>query len=153
MALAFTAPSLAGAQMSSGAAPSSLDRATNRYFDAVSHGDVPALTGMISKDFHVIQPDGTRLTLEPFAQQISSFALRAMEPMGNSQKVTSTSVTPRGATESVDAQHWFSGVSSNDPRQGPGRELDFEKHQLTWTQSVSGAWLLEEDRVMSVTRT
>jgi hypothetical protein len=153
MALALAAPSLAGAQTSSDGAPNSLLSATNRYFDAISHADVPALTSLTSKNFHLIQQDGTRLTLVPFLQQVSSFGLTAMEPMGNSQKITSTSVTPQGATESVDTQLWFSGVSNMNPRRGPGRELDFAKHQLTWTQSAGGAWLLEEDHVTSFIRT
>jgi hypothetical protein len=153
MALALAAPSLAGAQTSSPGAPNSLETATNRYFAAVSHGDVPALAPLTSENFHLIQPDGTRLTLVPFLQQVASFALRTLEPIGNSQKITSSSVTPQGATESVDTQVWFSGVSNMNPRRGPGSELDFAKHQLTWTHSPSGAWLLEEDHVTSFLRT
>ena len=69
--------------------------------------------------------------------------------MGNDVKIKANTVTATGATESVDTLHWYGGATNPDNMGPPLIARDFSTHQLTWTKSPAGTWLLDEDHITS----
>jgi hypothetical protein len=148
LALAFAAPLAAGAQTAPPGPPNSLDAQTNAYFHAVAKADAETLINTTSKTYHVITPDGKRLGYDDYFSRISTVAFTAQPPMGMNVKIRSTTLTPTGATQSVDTLQWYYGGLSNNPRSGTLLARDSAYHQLTWTKTASGKWLLEEDHIL-----
>jgi hypothetical protein len=144
LAMALVFPLAASAQTAP-AAPDSLSALTDRYFKAISKGTVEDID--TSPTFHVIQPNGKRLSLEAFEGQIATHYLVALPPMGHTEKITSSTVTDSTAKETVDTRNWFFGAASEDPMSAPKTELDFATHQLTWVKAANGKWQLDEDHI------
>jgi len=152
LALAFAAPPAVVAQTAPVSPAASLAAQTNRYFTAVAQADVVVLSATTSPTFHVITAEGKRLSYEDFLRQITTAALTAIPPKGNSQRITASTITPTGATETVSAEYWFWGAQNQDPMSAPKTEQDFSTHQLTWTRSADGTWQLDEDHITSLMR-
>jgi len=147
VALALAAPIAAGAQTAPAGSPDSLSAQTNRYFDAISHGDGETLSNITTNTFHVVQPDGRRLDYSAFIADVSKIYFTAQQPSGNSQRIKTTVVTGTGARETVDAMRWYYGAINPNPMSAPGVERDYATHELTWVKSANGTWLLDEDHI------
>ena len=147
LALAFAAPHSVAAQTPAPAAPNSLAAQTNGYFTAVLHADASTLSGDVSSAFHVIQHDGTRLTYADFMRNVTKDALAMGSPMGVNVKITSSNEAGSQATETVETLTWWYGADSGDPMEGPVTSQSYATHQLTWTKSPAGTWLLDEDHI------
>jgi hypothetical protein len=148
LALAFAAPRAAGAQTVPAGAADALAAQTNAYFHAVAKADAATLIDTTSKTYHVITPDGKRLNWDDYFARISSVAFMAQPPMGMNVKIKSTTLTATGATQSVDTLQWYYGGLSNNPRMSTVLARDTAYHELTWTKTASGKWLLEEDHIL-----
>jgi hypothetical protein len=153
IALALAAPLAATAQTTPAAPGPTLSALTDSYFNAIAHSDEPVLSTMTSNTFHVIQPDGKRLNYDQFIRGVATLWFTAQNPSGNSQKITSSTITNTGATETVDTSRWYHGAINPDPMGGPGVEHDYATHQLTWIKSPKGNWLLDEDHITSAMNT
>lgn len=149
LALAFAAPMAAGAQTAPSGSGNSLAAQTNAYFAAIRNADAKVLSETTAPGFHVILPDGKRLSFDQYYSRIGAANFTAQPPMGMNVKIKSDTVTPTGATESVDTLHWYGGATNPDNMGPPLIARDFASHQLTWSKSPSGAWLLDEDHITS----
>jgi hypothetical protein len=149
LAIAFAAPVAAGAQSRAASSPNSLDAQTKAYFAAVARADPTGFSNTTSSNFHVIYPDGTRLSFDEYFRRISSIAFIQLPPMGMNVWIRGSATTPSGATESVDTLQWYYGGSTPDPERGTNLARISNSHQLMWTKTASGAWLLDEDRITS----
>jgi hypothetical protein len=149
LAFAFAAPLAAAAQTAPSTSGNSLAAQTNAYFTAVRTADAKVLSDTTSPNFHVILPDGKRLSYDEYYRRLGAANFLAQPPMGMDVKIKSNAVTATGATESVDTLHWYGGATNPDNMGPPLIARDFASHQLTWTKSPSGAWLLDEDHITS----
>jgi hypothetical protein len=145
LALVLFAPAAAGAQSTPAMPQNDLPALTSAYFDAVAHGDTDALAARTSPTFHVILPDGRRLTGNAYFRDAVAHNLIASPPSGT-VKIRSTGITGSTATESVDTATYdyaFLGLG------GQSLEHDFATHELTWVRAADGTWLLDEDHITS----
>ena len=149
LALALAAPVAVAAQTAPAELPDSLASLTNGYFNAIQRADVTTFANTISNTFHQISPDGKSYSFEAFMREVSSIYFTAQSPMGTTVKIRATTITPTGATESVDSLRWYYGGSPEDLMSGPVEERALSTHQLTWIKSSTGKWLLDEDHVTS----
>jgi hypothetical protein len=149
LALAFAAPLAAPAQTAQSGTGTSLDAQTKAYFAAITHADAKVLADMTSPRFHVITSDGKRLSYDEYFRRISAANFLAQPPMGIDVKIKGNTVTPTGATESVDTLQWYGNATNPDNMGPPLMARDFSTHQLTWTKSPAGTWLLDEDHITS----
>jgi hypothetical protein len=132
-------------------APASpLGAVTNGYFDAIADGNWRALADGTSSTFHVVLPDGRRLSADDFFSRLSRHYLISSTPVGN-VKIGPSTVSDGTAIETVETNSWdYAMVGAPH---GPVLERDWAVHQLTWIKSANGAWLLDEDRLTSATHT
>jgi hypothetical protein len=128
----------------------SLGAATNRYFDAVAGGKWSALANGTSSTFHVIFPDGKRLSAGEFFSRLSEHYLISSTPIGN-VKIGPSTISDGSALETVETNSWDYAMVGTP--HGPVLERDWAVHQMTWIKSANGAWLLDEDRLTSATHT
>lgn len=149
LALTLAAPVAVAAQTAPAELPDSLASLTNGYFNAIQRNDATTLADAISNTFHQISPDGKRISFEAFMREVGSLYFIAQAPMGTTVKIRATTITPTGATESVDTLSWYYGGSPEDPMSGPTEVRTFSTHRLTWIKSSTGKWLLDEDHVTS----
>jgi hypothetical protein len=151
--LALAIPVAASAQTAPAGTPDSLSAQTTAYFKAIAHSDEATLSGITTKTFHVIQPDGKRLDFGGFIEGVSKIYFTAEQPSGNSERIKSTVLTDTGAKETVDSMRWYYGAENPDPMSGPGVERDYATHELTWVKSANGTWLLDEDHITAAQNT
>ena len=149
LALAFAAPLAGAAQTVPSGTGTSLAALTNAYFAALGTADARVLADTTSPTFHVVLPNGKRLSYDEYFRQISAASFLAQPPMGNDVKIKANTVTATGATETVDALHWYGGGTNPDNMGPPLMARDFSTHQLTWTKTPAGTWLLDEDHITS----
>lgn len=147
LALAFAGPLAAGAQTAAPGVPNSLAAQTKGYFTAVLHADGPTLSGDVSSTFHFVRQDGTQLDYPDFMRDITRDYFTASNPMGVNVDIKSSNEAASHATETVDTLSWWYGAQSNDPMAGPVIARFYATHQLTWTKSSAGTWLLDEDHI------
>jgi len=150
LGLAFAAPQAVAAQTATPATSSdALAAQTKSYFTAILHANATVLSAEASPVFHVIQTDGTRLDFAAFIRDITNDFITAEPPMGVDENVTASNVTDDHATETVKTLTWWYGALG-DPMSGPVPARDYATHQLTWSKSATGTWLLDEDRITAV---
>jgi hypothetical protein len=149
LTLAFAAPLAAAAQTAPSGTGNSLVAQTNAYFAALGKADAKVLADTTSPTFHVVLPDGKRLSYDEYFRRISAANFLAQPPMGINVKIKANTATATGATESVDALQWYGGATNPDNMGPPLMARDFSTHQLTWTRSPAGTWLLDEDHITS----
>lgn len=147
LALALAGPHPAGAQTTAPATDNSLAAQTKSYFTAILHADTATLSNDTSRTFHLIQSDGTRLGYNQFISEITKDYMMAQPPMGVNVDVKSSNVADGHATETVQTLTWFYGALSTDPMSGPVTARDSATHQLTWSKTASGKWVVDEDHI------
>ena len=103
-----------------------------------------------SSTFHVVEPDGTRVSAGEFFRRLSEHYLIASAPVGN-VKIGQSSISATSATETVETNSWDYAMLGTP--HGPVLERDSAVHQLTWIKSADGNWLLDEDRLTSANHT
>jgi len=146
-ALSLALPLAAG---SSPAPAGPLGDVTNGYFDALANADWRALANATSSTFHVVEPDGTRVSAGEFFRRLSEHYLIASAPVGN-VKIGQSSISATSATETVETNSWDYAMLGTP--HGPVLERDSAVHQLTWIKSADGNWLLDEDHLTSANHT
>jgi hypothetical protein len=146
LAFAFSGTFAAQAQTAPEGARNALYAATNGYFDAISHSDWRALDDITSNAFHVVLPDGKRISNEEFIRRRSAHYLISTTPNVN-VKIGTSAIAATGATETVNTASFdYALLGQNDSQIV---ERDLETHTLTWSKSHDGKWQLDEDRVTS----
>ncbi|MGA2393346.1 MAG: hypothetical protein ABSH03_08360 [Candidatus Lustribacter sp.] len=150
LALAIGGPLSAGAQTAAPVAPNSLAAQTKAYFTAVLHADGVTLSGDVSSTFHLVRQDGSRLDYSEFLRDITKDYLTASNPMGVNVDIKSSEETGSHATETVDTLTWWYGALSIDPMSAPVTSRYYATHELSWTKSAAGTWLLDEDHITSI---
>jgi hypothetical protein len=149
LALVCAGPLSAAAQTAAPGVPNSLAAQTKGYFTAVLHADGTTLSGDTSSAFQLIRHDGTRLDFSTFIREVTTDFFTASNPMGVDVNITSSNETGTHATETVKTLTWWYGANSTDPDAAPTMARLYETHELSWTKTAAGAWLLDEDRVTS----
>lgn len=147
LALAFAAPQAAGAQATS---PDALATQTRDYFTAVLHADAGTLAGETSRSFRYVRQNGTQEGYEDFLRDVTRDAFSRQNPMGVTVTIKSSSESGAEAEETVNTMSWWSGALSVDPLSGPVVAHSFATHQLTWSKSADGRWLLDEDHLTAL---
>jgi hypothetical protein len=148
LALVCAGPLSAAAQTAPGA-PNSLAAQTKGYFTAVLHADGTALSGETSTAFHLIRQDGTRLDFSTFIREVTTDFFTASNPMGVDVNITTSNENGSHATETVKTLTWWYGAQSPDPEAAPSMARLYATHELSWTKTAAGTWLLDEDHVTS----
>ena len=149
-ALAFAARLPASAQAAPGSPQNVLLPLTNGYFAALADADGRALATRTTSTFHVILPDGKRISADEFFRRLSEHYLIASAPVGT-VKIGPSTISDTNATETVETSSWDYAMLGGP--QGPVLERDYATHQLTWIKSADGTWLLDEDRLTSAVHT
>jgi hypothetical protein len=142
LGLALSLPTAAAAQSVPATGPGTLAGVTTAYFAALGEADAAALARTTSSTFHIVRTDGKHVTPGEFLGAIYAHHLDASTPR-QTVKIGTSSITGNKATENV-------FLSSFDYRLLDGQqwlERDTSDHQLTFTQTASGTWLLDEDHV------
>ena len=147
LALAFAAPQAAGAQAAS---PDALAAQTRDYFTAVLHADADTLAGETSRSFRYVRQNGTEVGYEDFVREVTRDAFGRQNPMGVTVTIKSSRDSGPDVEETVDTMTWWSGALSPDPMMGPVVGHSFATHQLTWSKSADGRWLLDEDHLTAL---
>jgi hypothetical protein len=142
LALTLGAP-LAAAAQTAPVPAADLNALAGAYFNDIGYGRLEALAARTSPDFHVVLPDGARLSGDAFLRRTAAHYAISSPPTISLQfgarSGSGTTVTQTVKTSSVD--YAFLGTD------GQSVEHDFATHQLTWKQSADGKWLLDEDRI------
>jgi hypothetical protein len=146
-ALSLTLPLAAGSEP---APAGPLGSVTSSYFDALASADWRTLANGTSSTFHVVLPDGTRVSAGEFFRRLSQHYLIAGAPVGN-VKIGPSTISDTTATETVATQSWDYAMLGAP--HGPVLERDSAVHQLTWIKSADGTWLLDEDHLTSANHT
>jgi hypothetical protein len=148
LAIVLSVPVAAGAE--SGPAPSLLGAATNGYFDAIANANWDAFTAGTTSTFHVIKPDGKRLSSEQFLRERMAHYLIST-PSIVSLEIGPSAIVDGVATETVKSSSF--DWSMIGTRGGSQIEKDYETHQLSWVKGRDGAWLLDEDHITAALHT
>jgi hypothetical protein len=127
-----------------------LGAVTNGYFDALANADWRKLANGTSSTFHLVLPDGRRVSAGEFFHRLSEHYLIASAPVGN-VKIGPSTISATTATETVETNSWDYAMLGTP--HGPVLERDYAVHQLTWIRSADGGWLLDEDHLTSATHT
>jgi hypothetical protein len=149
LAIVLSIPVAAGAQTAPARSP--LDAATNGYFDAVANANWGAFLAGTTYTFHVILPDGKRLSNEEFLRERMAHFLIST-PAIVTLKIGPSTISDGTATETVKSSS-FDSAMIGGLRSGAVIEKDYETHQLSWVRGRDGAWLLDEDHITAALHT
>lgn len=142
LALALAAPAAVAAQT----APqpdADLGALAGAYFNDVGHGRLDAVANRTSTAFHVILPDGSRLSSEAFLRAAADHYAISSPPLISLKfgAITSSGATTTQIVKTSSVDYAFLGLG------GQSVEHDFATHRLTWSRSTDGKWQLDEDRI------